>query len=346
MSNPLLDDLRENQAFPSVSIALPTLGQWYDEGVLAPDVDPKDVPVGVLGVIAEQNYRDPWLLATGQGMVKLIRSVCPSVLEPAKLAEIDIETILIASRLASYGEQMKLKHSCYNKVVVVDDSEEKEEGGEEKTKVITCNQENEITIDLQQFILRYEPITEEEIMEKFHITLEKYGQEVFLQPMPYHASIELIKQGVYTDRQIKELSNMEVDDFLVSADSIQKYSEIVDVTSEATLDSLVACIHHVKTRSNQAVQDREAIKEWLLVLPTQDVEQISSKVNEYTAEFKEKSTITYTCSSCGQENRVILELDSERLFGQAGVSEAPKKPSPQSGDKGRTRKQQSRISQR
>ena len=101
-SNPLIQDLIENEAFPSVSVALPTGARWYTSDVIADGADPLDLSVGVLGILAEQNYRDPWLLLSGEAIPRMFKSVCPEVVEANELCDLDLEAILLASRRGAW----------------------------------------------------------------------------------------------------------------------------------------------------------------------------------------------------------------------------------------------------
>ena len=111
MNNELVNDLHE--VFPPIEIALPTRGLFYPEGVLAKDTDPTRIRVGTLGILDEFKYRDPFMLVSGNAIGHLISHVCGSqIMVPEELCEIDVETILLASRLASYGPNLKLNHRC------------------------------------------------------------------------------------------------------------------------------------------------------------------------------------------------------------------------------------------
>src|SRR5678815_3026901 len=102
MTNELLNDL--HNLFPPIQISLPTKGMFYPEGVLGKGVDASNIEVGTLGILDEFKYRDPFLLVSGNAMSYLIKHLCrDQILLPEELCEIDVETILLAARLASYG---------------------------------------------------------------------------------------------------------------------------------------------------------------------------------------------------------------------------------------------------
>ena len=52
MSNPLLDDIQASGTVETISIALPTLGRFYEEGIMDVDADPNDLKINAIGIMA------------------------------------------------------------------------------------------------------------------------------------------------------------------------------------------------------------------------------------------------------------------------------------------------------
>jgi hypothetical protein len=86
------------------------------------------------------------------------------------------------------------------------------------------------------------------------------------------------------------------------------------------------------------VNGKEFIREWLLSLPTDEAEGITKKINELSSWFLTFSEIKYYCEECKAENSFRLELDANRLFGQAEGSTQPRKPSRKSKSGARKRR--------
>ena len=346
--NPLIQDLVENEAFPAVSIALPSGGRWYKNGVLEEDIDPLDVPVGVLGVLAEQNYRDPWLILAGESIPRMLRTVCPAIAKPSLLCEIDLEAILLASRLVSYGPTLELKYPCMGPSSDIDENETSEEAQnntedeDEDEEEKTCGFVNTITIDVNEHIMRYAPMVDDEVVD-YSLVLERFNQTVHLRPLPYKNVIQLIKDGIQRERHVRGLSNYEVDDLVVNPEVVKKYTQVVDMTTESSIDSIVASIFCVESAKGERVDGDEFIKEWLLALSVIEVELITERVNKMAAIQRKRADIKFDCVECGHENVISLELDAQRLFGSAGVSKMPKKPSPKSKKGVRKKKSSSRV---
>ncbi len=339
--NPLIQDLIDNEAFPSVSVALPTGGRWYADDVIAADADPLDLPVGVLGILAEQNYRDPWLLLSGEAIPRMFKSVCPSVIKANELCDLDLEAILLASRLVSYGPKLELSHVCDAKV---EDAEANEAAAKAKKQAMKemkvkvpyeapepimkpCGHENKVTIDINEHILRYDIITDEVVNDLFIYELKILPQKVHLRPMPYHRTIEQMKEGVAQEKQMNSLAEVKIEDLIIDADAIGRYTRVIDMASSSAVDNIRACIHGIEQTDGKIVNGPEFIREWLLALPTTEAEGITDQINKISKWSLSFSEIKYKCGKCGHENMFRLELDANRLFGQAGDSTQPKKPS-------------------
>jgi len=335
-SNPLIQDLIENDAFPTVTVALPTGARWYPKGVLADDTNPLELEVGVLGILAEQNYRDPWLMLSGESIPRLLKSVCPSIVDASEIAEIDLEAILLAARMVSSGPTIKLTHLCPEPIKKPEEeakpkTKAKDEKSEEEDKTHgVCMHEHKLEIDINEHILRYDVISDAVVEERFTYALTRVAQVAHLRPLPYHRSIAQIKEAMERERDMTSLNDFQLDELISNADAINRYTKIIDMSSETALENILAAIEGISTTNGKLVVEKEFVRAWLLALPADEAEGITDAINAMTLWFNSFSEIKYTCEACGAENKFRLELDANRLFGQAGDSVQPKKLSPKS----------------
>jgi hypothetical protein len=296
MSNELLTDLAD--VFPPIEIGLPTRGIFYQPGILKDGVDPSRIAVRTLGVMDELKYRDPFLLVSGKAIAHLIHHLCGDQIEmPEEMCEIDIETILLAARLASYGSLLKVKHICTHKT----------EEGDAQT---SCEHENTVQIDLHEHILRYGPIEHE---ERFEIVLPRVGQTVYLKPVPYRTTMELMRNVMTTRKRAGEIDLNDIENVL-RPDTFAKYEEILNLGSDLRIKSILDCIWAVKTRSGHLIEDPAQIGPWIFELPNSDHDVINSRIAEVTADFRKISLIRYLCGKCGAENEFNLQMNAEILF--------------------------------
>lgn len=106
-NNPLKQYFRR----PSVYIKLPSGGAYYDSKVL--DVpETGEFPVFPMTAIDEITARTPDALFNGTAVAELIKSCVPGIKDPWQINSIDLDSILIAIKAASGGENLELDSTC------------------------------------------------------------------------------------------------------------------------------------------------------------------------------------------------------------------------------------------
>lgn len=101
--NPLTAYMRR----PKLFLKLPSGGRFWPEGTLDMP-DNGELPIYGLTVKDELMIRTPDALFNGRATVDVIKSCVPNIIDPWKIPSIDLDAILIAIRVASYGEKMTI----------------------------------------------------------------------------------------------------------------------------------------------------------------------------------------------------------------------------------------------
>jgi hypothetical protein len=101
-TNPLNKYFRQ----PALYVALPS-GTDYPPHVVTPTETDE---LGIMPMTAkdEIRFKTPDALMNGQGVVDVIESCCPSIKDAWQIKSYDLDTILIAIRIATYGESMEI----------------------------------------------------------------------------------------------------------------------------------------------------------------------------------------------------------------------------------------------
>ena len=101
--NPLTAYMRR----PKLFLKLPSGGQFWPEGSL--DL-PENGELAVYGLTVKDELliRTPDALFNGRTTVDVIKSCIPGIIDAWKIPSIDLDAILIAIRIASYGEKMTI----------------------------------------------------------------------------------------------------------------------------------------------------------------------------------------------------------------------------------------------
>ena len=101
-SNPLNKYFRQ----PAIYISLPS-GIDYPPHVVTPSTT-GELPVMPMTARDEIKFKTPDALMNGQGVVDVIESCMPNVKDAWQIKSLDLDTVLIAIRIATYGETMDI----------------------------------------------------------------------------------------------------------------------------------------------------------------------------------------------------------------------------------------------
>jgi hypothetical protein len=100
-TNPLSRYFRQ----PQLYISLPSAGRFYDDTVITKTANGEHAVLPMTSM-DEMAFKIPDALMSGQSSVDVIRSCVPDIKDPWKLVNYDLDTVLIAIRIASYGETL------------------------------------------------------------------------------------------------------------------------------------------------------------------------------------------------------------------------------------------------
>lgn len=104
--NPLTSLMRQ----PKIYIKLPSQGKYWPEGSL--DISPNgEYAVYSMTARDEMLLKTPDSLLNGQATVDVIQNCIPAIKNAWDIPNIDLDVILVALRLATYGEMMEMKFS-------------------------------------------------------------------------------------------------------------------------------------------------------------------------------------------------------------------------------------------
>ena len=96
---------------PKIYVSLPSKGKYYAEGALDKSED-GTYPVYSMTAKDELMFKTPDALLSGQSTVAVINSCIPSIKDPWHLPTIDLDAILVAIRIATYGSNMDIDTEC------------------------------------------------------------------------------------------------------------------------------------------------------------------------------------------------------------------------------------------
>lgn len=228
-ANPLAKHFRQ----PKLYIQLPSKGKYYGPEDLE-RTDNGEYPVYAMTARDEIAFKTPDALLNGQSTVDVIQSCMPNIKNAWAVPSIDIDTILIAIRIASYGEHMDLN------TVIPKINEAREYSLDLRELIDEINQlEFDDTLVINDMIIRLRPLNYAEWTKSAISTFEE--QRIFSvvnnDQLDEEEKMKLFNKSfkklteITVGSMISSIVSIEVDDQVVSEPIfIQQFVENADRT--------------------------------------------------------------------------------------------------------------------
>jgi hypothetical protein len=272
--NPLTAFFRQ----PKIYINLPSQGKFYPEGSLTKS-DNGEYPVYAMTAKDELLFKTPDALLNGSATVDVIKSCIPAIADPWKMPSIDLDAVLIAIRLATYGSEMDVTTTCPS-----------------------CNEEEDKAADLRQLL---DNLRDLQFEDKIEIGSE---MTVYIKPMAYS---EISKASIKTMEQQRIFSIVN-DESIPEAEKIKMFQVSFVKLTEITIEVVAECISKIET-SQGATDNPEFIKEFLANTDRVVFDRINEHVKSMQVKSKMKALDT-TCSSCGHAYKLEISFDQSDFF--------------------------------
>ena len=274
-NNPLTQYFRQ----PAIHIRLPSQGKFYPQGTLS--MPPNgELPVLPMTSVDEITYRTPDALFNGSATASVIHSCIPSIRDPWSMPSIDIDSVLVAIRIASYGHGMDISTACPE-----------------------CKEVEDVTVDLR---VVNDSLTTGDYEEKLQIgDLEFYFRPLTFKSINDNNKIQMEQQ----QQSIRSLESLN------DVDRSEKVEELMKAVNEATLSTVAKSIAAIK--SPQAlVTEYEYILDYLKNSDSTSFNQLKGRVIELKQQSEVKP-LDITCTSCKHEYKQTFTLDLSSFFDNA-----------------------------
>lgn len=275
-NNPLTQYFRQ----PAVYIKLPSEGKYYPDGALVMPAN-HEIPVYPMTAIDEIIYRTPDALFNGNAVVNVIKSCIPAIRDPWGIPAMDVDTILVAIRMASYGTTMEISTTCPH-----------------------CRNEADYGIDLRNML---------ETMKApdYSKPVVDGDLEIYFKPMSYRNLNENNQRQFEEQKILQVLPGADMpDDQRMSALS----AALMKIT-EITVGALAQSIAAVKT-PDALVNEPEYIEDMLKHCDR----RLFGKIRDHIVDTKataEIQPLRIVCGECTQEYQQAITLDMTSFFADA-----------------------------
>ena len=274
-NNPLASHFRQ----PAIYLKLPSGGKFYPEGSLDLGVT-GEIPIYPMTVKDEILLKTPDALMNGSSLAEMIRSCCPSIKDPWSIPMVDMDAILIAIRLASYGEGMDMNSKCTH-----------------------CDHENEHTIDLRV------------LLDSTKIVAD-YDQQTYLNGLIFEIQPQTFKDlniaSMIAFEQQKIVSVVG-DSNLSEEDKKTQFQDSFNKLTDLNISTLVACIKSVTTENGTKVSEKDLIKDFLVHCDRKSYEGVRGLVMDILKN-NALEPAPVTCSECEKDYKVNLEFNQSNFF--------------------------------
>lgn len=272
-ANPLAKHFRQ----PAIYIKLPSGGAWNNEETLQ-NTENGELPVYPMTALDEIAYRTADALFNGSAVADVIKSCMPNILDPWQISTADLDTILIAIRIASYGHDMDFTSKCPK-----------------------CEETNDFSIDLR------------EIMEK--IKMPDFSEPVtigditiYFKPLTYKDQNDNNTAQFQDQKMLEALPSSD----LPEEEKIAALRQAFNNISVLTLNAIADSISMMKT-GDDVVVDKDHIKEYLQNCNTKSFDKIRKKI-EQVRQDSEMAPLQIVCNDCKHEYTTPFTLNVANFF--------------------------------
>ena len=273
--------LQSYQRQPKLFIDLPSKGKYYDSSIIE-DEQYVQIPVFGMNAMDEIMFKTPDALFGGEATAQVIRSCVPTILEPWKLVGFDIDYILIAIRIATYGDDMIVNTQCPK-----------------------CTERSENNLSLTRMIQNYENFPVDHSFQIDELTFS-------LKPLTYKQMTDISIENYTYERQLIQIAQ---DNTLSDDDKNKATKEVYNKINDLNLRTAISYIKSV-SNSTDSETDLAQIRSFV----TQNDAVFYNKLKESIFELSNRWRIpkmTAQCANeeCNHEYKSKVELDYSNFFG-------------------------------
>lgn len=272
--NPLQQFFRQ----PKIYISLPSKGVFNQPGTLQGEVT--NMPVYGMTGMDEILIKTPDALYSGETTVKVIESCCPGIKNGWDISNLDVDLILTAIRIATYGNLMEVEHVCPG-----------------------CKTVNDYTLELSKLIDHYTAC-------KFDSKIVLKDLVIKIQPLNYKQLTDFSIRNAQMQQRIRQADQIEDNEERAKTMN-GLFKDIAIVQNEA----LSFSIESVEIGST-VVTERSYITEWLENCDKIIFDSIKEHLGKNKAAW-ESPTHPVECPDCGHQSNITIEMDNASFFASA-----------------------------
>lgn len=280
MSQPSINPLAKHFRQPALYLKLPSRGKWYSDNSI--DLTATgEVPIYPMTAKDELTIKTPDALLNGASTVSVLSSCCPSLRDPWQVPMVDLDPLLIAIRIASYGKAMDFKTSCPH-----------------------CNHDQEMTADLNAVLDRVN-------IGDWETPIETNGLSITIKPQTYQDFNE--NSRINFDEQ--RIMSMLEDENISVEDRTAQFNTMFQKLLDTGMRQISKSIASITTEDGTVVTNPEFIAEFLNNCDRAIWNKVKDRLDAIRRE-SEYAKVTVTCENdaCQKEYESPFVFDQANFF--------------------------------
>lgn len=275
-NNPLAKHFRQ----PALYTKLTSTGKfWAGDALVMPESG--EIPIYPMTAKDEITLRTPDALINGTSVVEVIESCCPNIKNAWEMPSVDVDSTLIAIRIASYGQNMSISSKCPH-----------------------CGGEHDYDVDLTKILSGIE-------MPNYSQTI-KHGELVFrLKPMSYKQISKSGNTAFEEEKLISMLADPNIDEEVRKKEYDQHVKKMINLN----IENVSNCTDSILLDDGEVVKDPEFIREYYANAESAVIRKVQDKIKDFAKVVGIKPVDT-ACTDCEKNFKLNIEFDYASFFDQ------------------------------
>lgn len=262
---------------PKIYIKLPSQGKFYPPGSL--DVSENgEYPVFAMTAKDELMMKTPDALLNGQATVEVIKSCVPAILNPWEMPSIDLDAILVAIRIATYGQEMDVTSECPE-----------------------CKNLNDYIMDLTGYIGEISNFLYQDVISIPPLT-------VHIRPFNYREITKTAIKAIEQERIFDIVNDTTISD----EEKLERFGASFLKITDLTINVIIDTIDKIDTPEG-SVSDKKEISEFIKNCPKDVFQSINDHVTKIKNQIELKAQ-QVECKECNHQFQVAVTMDQANFF--------------------------------
>ena len=274
--NPLVKHFRQ----PALYLKLPSGGQFWPEGSLELPLH-GEIPILPMSTKDEITLKTPDALLNGQGVVNVIESCCPNIKDAWQTPSIDVDAIIIAIRIASYGNAMDFESTCPK-----------------------CSEANDYSIDLGNVLTSITP-------GNYSTKISVDDLKIKLRPQAYFNANKSNMIAFEEQQILRTLAKIEDNPEEAKKAFDQQLAKLININ----VGMLATSTDYIETPEGQIVSDPKYIEEFYNNCNSAVIKAVRTQLTEFNNAGGIKP-VAVQCNHCEHDFEIGIMFDYSSFFGK------------------------------